>query len=105
MSVMSPAREYTRENAGAEPDRPGVYELLDESEDALYIGSGALRASLLDWLSRGQISGALYYRAEPTKDMRDAHIRRDEELWLMMRTYGCRPHFNREDGPLSLGSY
>lgn len=105
MSVMSPARAYTRENVGAEPDRPGVYELLDESEDALYIGSGALRSSLLDWLSAGRIPGALYYRAEPTKDMRDAEVRRDEELWLMMRTYGCRPHFNHVDEPVSSGAY
>lgn len=101
MSVMSPSREYTRENAGAEPDGPGVYELLDECEDELYIGSGRLRSSLLGWISSGRIPGVSYYRAEPAGTMRDAEIRRDEELWMVMRTYGCHPHFNREDGPIS----
>ena len=107
MSIISEARPYTLENIESEPDLPGVYEIINETEDILYVGSGILRADLLAELRSGRILGASHYRTETTATEHDTYGRKMKEIWLMTSVYGSGPHFNRGDGPvapLSTGS-
>ena len=99
MSIISEARPYTLENIESEPDLPGVYEIINDTEDTLYVGSGILRADLLAELRSGRILGASHYRTETTATERDAYGRKMEEIWHMTSVCGRGPPLTAAPGP------
>lgn len=98
MTIVAIPKQYTEENAGKEPNAPGTYEILDDSEDIIYVGSGIIRQDLLGNLpsKSNHILGAAYYRFEVTDTMEQAMKRQREELDMHMNVYGRLPAFNQK---------
>lgn len=98
MAIMSIPKQYTEENSRKAPDAPGTYEILDDDEDTIYIGRGAIRQELLDNLpsKSGRIHGATYYRFEITDTIEQAVKRQIEELDMHIDVYGRLPAFNQK---------
>lgn len=98
MVIVAMPRQYTEENIRNEPNAPGLYELLDESEDTIYIGAGTMRDELLERLpsKSDHIMGASYYRIETANTVEQAVWRQREELNMYMEMYGRLPAFNQK---------
>ena len=74
----------------------GIYELLDNSDDILYIGYGDVRSSLSKHFSDGllPIAGATNFTVEYTWDKEKAKKRQQEELEKYYKTKKRYPKFN-----------
>jgi hypothetical protein len=87
---------YTKSIVELEHDDYGVYEILDNSDNILYIGYGKIRSSLMKHFADGQdpLHGAFNFSAEYTWDEQKSKKRQQEELGKYYQTNKKYPKFN-----------
>lgn len=80
-----------------ERDEYGVYELLDRSDEIIYIGYGRIKSSLIQHFPDGNqpISGAWSFGSEYTFNEEKAKKRQSEELEKYLKKHGRYPASNR----------
>jgi len=76
----------------------GVYELLDSSDEILYIGYGSVRSSLMTHFADGKepVHGAFNFSVEYTWDEEKSKKRQKEELDRFYQTNKRYPKFNKQ---------
>ena len=87
---------FTKSVANLERDDFGVYELLDTSQDVIYIGWGKVRCSLVEHFEDGvhPIPSARWFSSEYVWDKTKANARYEEEMEKYYKNHGRYPKFN-----------
>ncbi len=87
---------FTKSVVDLERDDYGIYELLDASNNIVYIGFGMVRCLLLEHFPDGPlpITGAKWFSVEYTWDESRARKKYDAELSKYYEKYGKYPRFN-----------
>jgi hypothetical protein len=87
---------FTKSIVELEREDHGVYELLDVSDNILYIGYGNIRSSLLSHFADGShpIDGAFNFSAEYTWDEERSKRRQKQELAKYHEANKKYPKFN-----------
>ena len=87
---------FTKSVANLERDDFGVYELLDASQDVIYIGWGKVLCLLVEHFEDGTrpITGAKWFSVKYTWDESKANALYDEEIKKYHRNHGRYPKFN-----------
>ncbi len=88
---------FTKTIAKLERDDYGVYELLDSSDNILYIGYGKVHSSLLKHFADGShtITGAHNFSVEYTWTEEKSKKRYNEEIVKYYEKHGKYPTFNQ----------
>ncbi len=96
MPLGSKTWSYTEEVVRLERSEMGVYELLDPSDEILYIGYGKVMESLLEHFagSAHPVPGAVRFSVEYTWNEERAKKRCREEIDAFYRENGTHPKFN-----------
>lgn len=96
MTLGSKIWIFNKTIVGLERDDYGVYEILDRSDNILYIGQGSIRSSLLKHFPDGKhpISGAFNFSVEYTWDEEKSRKRHREELVKFHKENNDYPKFN-----------
>jgi hypothetical protein len=89
---------FTKNIVDLERDAYGVYELLDNSDQILYIGYGKIHCSLMTHFTDGKdpISGAFNFSVEYTWDEEKSKKRQREELDKYYITNKRYPKYNKQ---------
>ncbi len=74
----------------------GLYEILDDDQDVLYVGSGPLRSTLSEHLPGGEMEmdGARYYRTYGCSDGRTIEVRKRSLISDYEYILGVLPKYN-----------
>ncbi|MFC2020685.1 FAD-dependent oxidoreductase [Chloroflexota bacterium] len=84
--------EFTPENVGQAPEIEGIYQLLDEQENVIYIkGAMNLRRELVDQLDLNEKARYFVYEEEPMYTKRESQL-----LQQYITQHGEMPEGNRE---------
>ena len=87
---------FTKSVAELERDDFGVYELLDASQDVIYIGWGKIRCLLIEHFADGDnpIPSTKWFSTEYVWDESKANGRYKEEMKKYHKNHGIYPKFN-----------
>lgn len=87
---------FTKSVVKLERDDYGVYEILDRSDNILYIGYGKIQSLLLEHFADGKhpIEGAFNFSVEYTWTEKMAIQRYKEEMVKYHKKYNKNPRFN-----------
>lgn len=89
---------YNKAMVGYDPDKLGVYELGDESQNTVYYGSGKIKTRLLDHLNKRECPLARYYRFELIPSTERCRDREEQLLSAYKQKYGKLPMYNEKIG-------
>ncbi|HHD16201.1 MAG TPA: hypothetical protein ENK47_05780 [Euryarchaeota archaeon] len=97
MRLKDRKKYLSRELLENEDDSPGLYEIISDDEDVLYIGAGPLRHMLSEHLDDGvfRIPEGRYYRTFPVSSGSDLSVLRKTLLDDYIEIRGKRPRYNK----------
>ena len=89
---------FTKSIVDLERDDSGVYELLDSSDNIMYIGCGKIRCALMTHFADGKvpIDGAFNFSVEYTWDEEKSKKRQREELAKFYEKNKRYPKYNKQ---------